>query len=200
MNLINAFTELDKLYESVETKNSEKTIEITEAADDNDEIIIDDEPVVDDEQAIEEPVEDEPIEEINKQIVLECSNCGALVIKKESEVNIDEKSGVANVEEECTYCGETAGFKAMGTFEAYDNAIIEENAEAETEEAKEVEPEETAVESDEIDEAIFNRKSKDKAVSPADYIAKADKIGKGFDKLQQDTLAKYGKSEEDSKA
>ena len=85
--------------------------------------------------------ESEQEEAVNKQIVLECVKCGALVIKDESEVTIDEESDLANVGEECAYCEESEGFKAIGTFEPYVVETAVEEAPVEDAEAEVVEDE-----------------------------------------------------------
>ena len=48
------------------------------------------------------------------QFVLECANCGALVIKAETEVSGEDEQGLVNLEEACQYCEETAGYKVLG--------------------------------------------------------------------------------------
>lgn len=101
------------------------------------EVLIDDEPIVDDEVAEEEP----------KQVVLECSKCGALVIKADADVKVDEATDLANIEDACQYCEETAGYTIVGTVAPYEAADIEEEATEEVEEATE-EP---------IEEGIFNK-------------------------------------------
>lgn len=112
-----------------------------------------DEEVIEDEATIDDTVEEESEEtdeEVNKPIVLECSKCGALFIKDESEVNVDEESGLANVGEECSYCEESEGFKAIGTFEPYVVETAEEEAPVEDAEAE-------VVEDEIIEEGIFDK-------------------------------------------
>lgn len=79
--------------------------------DDDDEVVIDGEPVED------------------AQLVLECTNCGALVIK--SETDVTEEAGVANVGEVCQYCESNEdGYKVIGTFSPYpetEEAPVEES-------------------------------------------------------------------------
>lgn len=116
-----------KCEESLKEAKEEETKE---------EEVIEDEVQVDEESQEQSAVEEEQEEVINKPIVLECTKCGALVIKDESEVIIDEESELANIGEECTYCEESEGFKAIGTFEPYvvetvDDEATEEEAEAE---------------------------------------------------------------------
>lgn len=89
------------------------------------EVLIDDEPIVDDEDVEEAPAE-EVAEEEPKQVVLECSKCGALVIKAEADVVVDEASDLVNIEDACQYCEETAGYTIVGTIAPYEVADAEE--------------------------------------------------------------------------
>ena len=99
---------------------------LTEDADD--EIFTEDEPIVD--GGPEEIADTDTTEEEPKQLVLECAKCGALVIKDESDVAVDEATDLANIEDECTFCEEKEGFKILGTFSPY-VAEVEEPAETE---------------------------------------------------------------------
>ena len=134
-------------------KNLDKTIKflvkeygivesLTEEADDEEEIII-----VDDEEVVEE----QPVEEVvaDAQVVLECSKCGALVLKSEADVHVDESTDFANVEEECQYCEEAAGYRVIGSLAPYEVAEVEEVEEepAEEVEVAEEEPVEEVTES-----------------------------------------------------
>ena len=143
MNFTNAFAELNKLYESVEIENlkdSESNVTLVSKESVDEEVV--EEGLLDavkgaasgfvsglkedTDEDVEIEVEDD--EAVAKQVVYECNNCGALVIKDEGE-EVDS-------EEECAYCGEAKGFDAIGTFEAY--------AEDDTDDTKEVAPEEPA--------------------------------------------------------
>lgn len=121
MNFQTILEELDKIYEELPAEEAaEKAVEesteeaevaeestkeaLTEGAEEE-EVFVDDEPIVDDEAASEEA-----------QLVLECAKCGALVIKADADVAVDEESGLANNEEACQYCEETAGYKVLGNF------------------------------------------------------------------------------------
>ena len=125
MNFQTILEELDKLYESDKQKvEAEELVEelpaeetpveesLTEAAAADEEVAVD-------EEAEEEPafVEEDPAEEaapeeepVAQRLILECSNCGALMIKDEADVVVDAESDLANVEEACHYCEETAGY------------------------------------------------------------------------------------------
>jgi hypothetical protein len=86
--------------------------------------------------------------------VLECANCGAVIIKEESEVEVAEDSDLANIEEECKFCEEADGFKIIGTLAPYSTEdeieIVDSDELAE-------EPEES---DEELEEGIFDSKAK----------------------------------------
>ena len=145
MNFISTFEELNKLYEEIEpVELQEEVVEeacakeaISEAAEEEffeDEVPVE-EPSVEEEAPVEEPVdEDEP-----RQVILECDKCGALVIKTEADVVTDEESDLVNVEDECAFCEEAAGYKIVGVVAPY------EVAEEEIEVVDDEEPVEEAV-------------------------------------------------------
>ena len=91
----NALTEEDEEPEEVEEVETEDSEEIE---------VEDDEGV-----AVEEP----------RQLILECTNCGGLVIKAEADVTVDEESDLANVGEACQYCENDGGFKIVGVVAPY---------------------------------------------------------------------------------
>lgn len=163
MNFQTILEELDRLYEEDNAKAVEEVEETTEeaveeeavkeelkeevmaeAAEDDEEIeIVDDEEV---EEVEEAPVEEEPAEEV--RLVLECANCGAIMIKAEADVNVDEETGLANADEACQYCEAADGHKIIGAVAPYGGADVEEPAEevAEEPEAEEVVEDEIPVE------------------------------------------------------
>lgn len=93
-----------------------------------------------DEDAEIEIVDDEP-----KQVIIECSKCGALVIIDESDLEIEEESELVNVDTECKFCEEKDGYTIVGTLLPYEVAEI--NTEEEPV-ADEVEDTDTAAEDD----------------------------------------------------
>lgn len=108
-NFVSVFEELSKLYEADEL---EQDVAVEEA----------DADVVDEAPAAEGP----------KQLVLECSKCGAVCVKLEDDVVIDEATDLANVEEECAACEEAAGYKVLGEllpYAAEEDEEIEESVE-----------------------------------------------------------------------
>lgn len=161
MNFISTFDELNKLYEAVEAeavetsaKNVEEACakrELSEATDEP-EISVEDEEI--------EIVEDEP-----RQVIIECSKCGALVIKDEADIIVDEKTDLVNVEDTCAFCEESEGYKIIGVVAPYE--VAETENEPDAEEIAEELPEEDEDE-DFLDEDIADwyRKKLDK---PADW-------------------------------
>ena len=130
MNFQTILEELDRLYEEEnvkkENEKTEDTVteteqELTEAAED----ISDEEEIIDD----EEPAADEL-----KQLILECDKCGALVIKAEEDVKIDDATDLANVDEVCHFCEEAAGCKIIGIVAPYEATEDVEPVEDEIEE------------------------------------------------------------------
>ena len=142
MNFNSIFEELNKLYEE-DTRKEEEVVEegcakeeLTEAAED--EVSVEEETPVED-TPVEEPVEDEEeieiVDDEPKQLILECDKCGALVIKSEADIVVDEASDLVNVEETCAFCEETAGYKILGKVIPYvdtEEAVETEVAEEET--------------------------------------------------------------------
>lgn len=74
-------------------------------------------------EVADEATPDEAEEETEvKTLILECTECGCLVRKEETEVNIDEETDLANVDEACAQCEKTAGYKVVGELVPYDAA------------------------------------------------------------------------------
>lgn len=150
MNFNSVFEELNSLYEekvveevkpaeedeeakveegcSSETEAREEACnkKLEEAADEVEVEIVDEETAeeVSDESTKEIEFAEEPVEPIARQLILECSKCGAIIIKDEADVVIDEESDLANIEEECQYCEETEGYKIIGVVAPYE--VVEE--------------------------------------------------------------------------
>ena len=113
-NFVSVFEELSKLYEADEL---EQDVAVEEA----------DAEVVDEAPAAEGP----------KQLVLECSKCGAICVKSEDDVVIDEATDLANVEEECAACEEAAGYKVLGELLPYEASEDDEETDEVVEESVE---------------------------------------------------------------
>ena len=135
MNFISTFEELNKLYEEAIPENEKEEVveescvkeELTEAAEDEEIEIVDDEEVV-----VEAPADEAPAieDEEPKRLIIECDKCGALVIKDEADIVAVEDSDLVNVEDECAFCEETAGYKIVGVVAPYETVEDEvENAE-----------------------------------------------------------------------
>lgn len=169
MNLISAFEELDKLYESVEKPEEvdgqdvpeEATEEVTEeVANDATELtetFEDEEEIEIVEEAVAEGVPAD--EEVEQQLVLECANCGGLIVKTESDVKVDEETDLANVGDACQYCEESEGYKLLGTLAPYNTEIADVEDEANAEEIVEDE--------EDLEEGIFGPKKDSAEVNNA---------------------------------
>lgn len=117
-----------------------------------------------DDITVEEPIEDEEIEIVGdepKQVVVECDKCGALVVIYEDDIKLDEESDLVNVDTECKFCEEKAGYRIIGTMVPY------EAVESEAEEVIDEEPVEEPVEDELIEEGLGDvyRKVFDKPAS-----------------------------------
>jgi hypothetical protein len=123
MNFISTFDELSKLYEEKSTKVEEACDKkkLTETTEDE-EIEIE---IVDDEEVVEEPQTEEPeVDDDQKQTIIECSNCGALVIV--DEITVDEETDLVNVDDKCKFCEEKAGYAIIGAVVPYEEISTEE--------------------------------------------------------------------------
>lgn len=114
MNFISTFEELNKLYEekAQEVEEACTKEELTEAVEDEEIEIVADEEVA-------EEVPTEETEEEDRQVICECDKCGALVIRDEADVVVDEESDLVNVEDACEFCEETAGYRIIGVVAPY---------------------------------------------------------------------------------
>jgi hypothetical protein len=169
MNFQSILEELDRLYEELpaketeQEKESESNVEAVEQEDvevtteacakslteaDDEEVVIDDEPIVDDEAEAGAEADEQPVEEA-ASLILECSKCGALVIKAESDVTVDDETDLANITDECQFCEEAAGYTIVGAVAPYEST-----AEADAEEASD--------EGEIIEEGIFDKFKKNK--------------------------------------
>ena len=179
-NFVSVFEELSKLYEADELEQD---------------VVVEDEAV--------EVADEAPVAEGPKQLVLECSKCGAIIVKSEEDVVVDEATDLANVEDECSACEEAAGYKVLGELLPYGVAEEVEDDEAINVEEDLVstgaEPEQDAAQGDEdpgeesvdsagadevLEEGIFDKKpeitvefANDKAVKlAAQNLEKGDVI------------------------
>ncbi len=104
--------------------------ELTEADAEEEIEIVDDEMPEAPETTIEGGATEAPVEEDIRQVVLECDKCGALVIKPEADIIVDEESDLVNVEDKCAFCEDAEGFKIVGIvmpYETNDAEVITES-------------------------------------------------------------------------
>lgn len=162
MNFQTILEELDRLYEEEATKvateepvedekEDEKLTESAEDTDDEEVEIIDDEEVedVDGDTATEaeEPVVEEPVVE-EPQLVLECANCGAVIVLAEADTKVDEAADLVNVGEACQYCEATDGYRVLGVLSPY----MTEEVEAEEAPVEDASAEEEPVEDEVVED------------------------------------------------
>lgn len=136
-NFISTFDELNKLYEADKAAARAKNKIDKEAAAKallGEEAV--DEGIIGDtiRGAVKGFLGEEAEEEIEepRQVICECDKCGALVIKAETDIVVDEESDLVNVEEECQFCEEANGYKIIGAVAPYE-AVPEEAEEIEDE-------------------------------------------------------------------
>ena len=119
MNFFTVLEELDRIYEADDKQEVEVFAEEPEDA--VDEADAQAQPEA---EAIADEVPADEDEAEPSQLVLKCENCGALAIKAEADVEIDEKTDLANVTESCAFCEEADGYEVIGTFAPYDYVEI----------------------------------------------------------------------------
>lgn len=107
-NFVSVFEELTKLYESDDFEAEIPAEEVPEE---------------------EIPVEDIPADEtvaddVPKQLALECAKCGAIILKNEEDVKIDDETDLANVDDSCAFCEEAEGFKVVGAVIPYEGIVV----------------------------------------------------------------------------
>jgi hypothetical protein len=112
---------------------------LTESAEDEVVEVVEDEFVGDEIPAEEVPAEEPVVEDEPRQLICECDKCGALVIKDEADIVVDEETDLVNVEDECQFCEEAKGFKIVGVVAPYDVVDVKEEAEEVVEEEAPIE-------------------------------------------------------------
>lgn len=123
----------------------------------------------------------EDVEEANaasdevSSFVLECSKCGGILIKAESEVKIDDNVEASiELDEPCQYCEASEGYTILGTLVPYEEEIEIEDDEAD--------------ESDEVvEEGLFDFGKRKKEVA-ARNAANAAKISANHKEAEQKAL------------
>ena len=78
---------------------------------------IPEEPVID----LDAESEDELADNYVGKVILECECCHTRIYKEESEVIVDEESGLANIEEACPVCNNTLGYSVIGKIEKFED-------------------------------------------------------------------------------
>jgi hypothetical protein len=78
-------------------------------------------------QDLIEAADDEEVEIVDepRQVICECDKCGALVIKDEADIIVDEETDLANVEDKCEFCEEANGYKIVGVVAPYESVAEE---------------------------------------------------------------------------
>lgn len=145
MNFQTILEELDRLYEEMPAAEApvEQEDAVLEEAAEEDVI----------EEEADEEIEIVDDEEVATKLVLECGNCGAVVIKADDEVVVDEETSVANVDEACKFCEAAVGYKVIGTFTPYEDEQEGEEADEAQEEVEEIPAEdEQVVEEEPVEE------------------------------------------------
>ena len=94
--------------------------------------------LTEDEDSEEEPTEEEDAEEQDR-VILECSKCGALVIVDGTDIKVDEETDLVNLEDECAFCEEAAGYTIVGAVAPYEVFEVEDDVEPAEEADKELE-------------------------------------------------------------
>lgn len=79
------------------------------------------------EATLEEAADSEEDSEVEepRQVICECDKCGALVIKSEADIAIDEGSDLVNIEDECQFCDEANGYRIVGVVAPYEAPAVE---------------------------------------------------------------------------
>lgn len=114
MNFTSVFEELNNLYEEVaaeteDTDDAELDIEVAEDSEAD---------VAETANKTEESNDTEAEEP--KQVILECSKCGSIILKNESDIKFDEATDLVDIEVPCQYCEETEGYKLIGMVAVYE--------------------------------------------------------------------------------
>lgn len=117
MNLMEAFTALDKLNEDIFTVDAEGIKKLQDFVQNDDTV---DELDVFNLNA--EPDEDIDANECHiGDAILDCCACHSKVFKPVAEIIVDEESQLANVGDECPYCYSVEGYKVVGEVTPVDN-------------------------------------------------------------------------------
>lgn len=148
------------------------------------------EDVIDPEAETEEELKDSYI----GNVILDCCVCHSKIYKAPDEVEVDEETELANIDEECPFCFSLDGYKIIGQVAPFGETVdSEEGVEEESEEA-EVQEES---EEDEIEES-FNRRRKLKEASNRNALRRRSSK-RAFNRLVKEHFEKVEIETEDQK-
>ena len=114
-----AFQALDMLNEDTFDISTEGTEDLKNFLDDEDNTNLITMDIVDTEADDKEEIKDSYI----GQIVCDCEVCHSKVYKDKDDIVIDEKTGLANIDEECPFCFSTEGYSIVGEIKPYNNEV-----------------------------------------------------------------------------
>ena len=186
--LTEAFKELKLLDEEAFDINSSQGVE--DAKDFlEDEISINNIDVVD----MHAEEEDEILDSYIGQVVLECNVCHSKIFEEPENVEIDEETQTANIEEECPYCFSNDGYKVIGQVAPFGQ--VEEEIEIEeeipeedvTEEPENVEEAEEEIVEESLNEGCKGKNCMKKGNCKNDALEECDKI------ISEEACPKCGK-------
>ena len=121
--LKNAFRMLDALNEDIFDVSDEGISQLADTLNTEDNTVN----IIDPEAESEEDLQDSYMD----KVILECEVCHSLIYKNKDEINIDDESQLANIDEECPYCFSTNGYKIVGQVAPFKEESDEEDIEVE---------------------------------------------------------------------
>ena len=148
------------------------------------------EDVIDPEAETEEELKDSYI----GNVILDCCVCHSKIYKAPDEVEVDEETELANIDEECPFCFSLDGYKIIGQVAPFGETVDSE--EGVEEESEEVEVQEES-EEDEIEES-FKRRRKLKEASNRDALRHRSSK-RAFNRLVKEHFEKVEIETEDQK-
>lgn len=178
--LKDAFKQLDFLKEDVFDISSDGLQQLQDFEDTDEENPI---TIIDIDAETEEDLKDSYI----GNVILECAVCKTKLYKNPKDVVIDDEEGLANVEDECPYCFNTAGYKVIGQVAPYSETEVKSNEE-DTE--AEVDGDEVEVdvkdEDEEVDEELKDKDDEDEEILTEKDKKKNKKVDESFENVNID--------------
>lgn len=138
--LKNAFRMLDALNEDTFDVSDEGISQLADTLNTEDNTVN----IIDPEAESEEDLQDSYMD----KVILECEVCHSLIYKNKDEINIDDESQLANIDEECPYCFSTNGYKIVGQVAPFKEESDKEDIDVE------VDGEDVDIESEEDDKDL----------------------------------------------